>query len=387
MPYQDPITKISELEPSKPAGSEPRSVIDDVIRQLKGFLVSFLSKIHTDEGDLKPKVVKSGNLDAGVVRGSAGDGVQKEILYGSVGTRDIAFNSITSSHLASSAVTEAKIATAAVGTSKIANRAVTSEKIEEGAIVAGKIASGAISGNNIVAGVITNEHLAASAVTGDNVASATIQPDRLKANLNNSLLVGDGATFKELPVASDSAITLTVSGGALKFKLGSAAEGESGSVRGFTLLQERKNRGQSGGPAAANTWNLRNSGGSMVVVRNIGQIVEPVNSWFKILVDGSYWIRAWAVAYNVGVHRLALCRRSDQNWVLVVIGSGGPTSTGDNSVAFIETVQDFKKGEEYALLHYSQNANNVDGLGKETNLLYGTTALYELYAEVSLTLL
>ena len=155
MPY-DPITLLSQLDETLPGGNEAANLLDDALRQSRGFIKTFLSVAHADGGALKPGAVSATDMIA--------DGVVTAAKLAS-GVLDPG-----SSSIADGAVTEPKLANKAVSTRAIADGAVDASQIADGAVTATKIAVDGVMEDNIANGSVTGDKLALGSLTADKVA-------------------------------------------------------------------------------------------------------------------------------------------------------------------------------------------------------------------------
>lgn len=149
-----PITLLSQLDVDEPQGDiTPVSMLDDHIRQLKGFIKEFLSVAHEDWGDLKQESQEltfesiTGRLDGGKIESGTIDGVS------------IGDGVLLEKHHGDGQVSERALADGAVTEDKIGNLEVKDKHIES---VAGSKITGPIPGVSVpalVEGEVEAKHL------------------------------------------------------------------------------------------------------------------------------------------------------------------------------------------------------------------------------------
>jgi hypothetical protein len=119
-----PITLLSQLDLDEPNGDVVAvAELDDHIRQLKGFLKSYLAVSHEDWGDLKTAAEEltfddiNGQMDGGKIKAETVTGTE------------IGEGVVLEKHIGEEQVTTDKIKKLAVGNEQIANGAITDEKV------------------------------------------------------------------------------------------------------------------------------------------------------------------------------------------------------------------------------------------------------------------
>ena len=273
MPVYTPWATLADLQTwynggaGHPFGTDAASDLDDSVRQLQGFLCTFLAaSFHPTTGKLLPAA-----FDAGTY---ATDTIPASSISGDIdGSTQIQAGTITNAQLSIYGGAHG----AAVVANVIDDGAIIDRHISAGGIGEGKLAAGAIDSSTMFkAGIVNNAALATNAVadgnvsgvSGTKIAVGTIEATSLATTglaagtVGLHAIDGDGATNNEICVIG-GALTATIEPGTpptLKFAL---AAGDGENYARFTS--------GSSGASVASTWTARgswtkNSGGATKMV-------------------------------------------------------------------------------------------------------------------------
>jgi hypothetical protein len=382
------VTTLATLDETIPTGSEDLAKMDDALRQTRGFLKTFLAVAHTDTGALKAGSVPVGGVAAGSIRGSTGiGGTQREILQGTIQDVDLAPGSVTQTKIGPAAVKEIAIDTGAVTYTKLGTNSVITAKVLDRNITGAKIALGSngVLKENMANNSVGSDQLEANAVTDAKVGTGIITPGKLKSATANTLMVGDATKFIEYEVDATGAMTFAIVGGKIKFAVAGSSAAQ---VAAYVLIEEKSAKGTDAGGSAATTWNQRATGGGYTLTQNaLGLVSLPATPGnVKIVTAGTYLVQVASPVYGaVGQHKVALVKKNGASWDLLAMGTNGEGLANAVTYSFVRAVVTFAVNDEFALLHYTQSAVAVNGLGKATNINdpAGAGAL-EYYARIEL---
>lgn len=359
MPY-DPITKISQLDPTKPAGTEPVSNLDDAIRQLAGFLQTFLAVSHDDDGGLLSGSVTESAVGSGSIPPSAlmpGIDGGKLLSY-SVDDPQIADNAIKQRHivdgavgenqLAALAVTAAKLALLAVEEANLAANAVTTTKIADLAVTAAKIAS--VDGGKLQAGTV---EAAAHEVDADIVSAA--QPGLVVLNpsgaANNAAAVVGGV------------LTATLNTGTTPPTLTFAFAGSGPTDTAGVALFEQTASGDTAlsWTSRTNTW-TRRFGDS---------VASESGSGITVSLAGTYLVFFGGMGYSCDGHQTRLMvGASDRAYGNVAFAAAGAQTMSEGCAVLALNAGDVITLQTLADVVKTSNGQGYTPTGMTTNVGY-----------------
>lgn len=359
MPY-DPISKISQLDPTKPAGTEPVSSLDDAIRQIVGFLQTFLAVSHDDSGGLLSGSVTESSVGSGAIPPSSlKPGIDgSKLLSGSVDDPQIADEAIKQRHigdlavgtdqLAALAVTAAKLAVDAVATSNIQDLAVTSAKVADLAITAAKIAS--VGGDKIADGTVT---ASASEVPADIVSAA--KPGLVVLNpsgaANNAAAVVGGVLSATLNTGTTPP-TLT-------FAFAGSGPTDTAGVALFD---------QTASGSTATSWTARTN----TWTRRFGDSVASADgSGITVSLAGTYLVFFGGLGYSCDGHQTRLMvGTSDKAYGNVAFAPAGCQTMSEGCAALALNAGDVITLQTIASVVQASNGQGYTPSGMTTNVGY-----------------
>ena len=354
---------------TNPADTDPAAELAASVRQLKGFLATYLAEAHDDTGLLKP-----GATSADSIADRSITAAKIELL--AITAAEIANATITSGKIANSAITTALLDDLAVTTGKIAAGAVTTAKLDTGAVTANELGAGAVTEGKIGSGAVTSTKLGASAVGNAALAANAVSKDKLGNVGEGRILVGDGTAMESCTVGG--ALTLVRSGTVASFQI---TGGASSSALVFAKFVETGVSGTSGGATTANTWENRavtagwdKSGGDPA-----GLLGTFVGYRFR-LDEGEYFIRATIPGYSCGSFRTLLMEDPVGTPAPLIYGSNAVAPAGSLGVSFLSglfSVSD--DSTEYSFQQYSEFAE-THGMGLPQSI----ALLNEIYTTVEL---
>lgn len=265
MSYNDPLERLSQIDPNLPSDAETADKAPAMLRQIRSFLKNFLGKSMNDDGSLKPLGIVSTQIGAGEVRGADSNTATEpnELLFGTVSTPDLRDAAVATAKLADDAVTSAKLADDA---SVDANRAVTTNHIRDGAVAAAKLATDSVTTVKVVDKAVTDaklandaaidanravgtNHIKDAAVTTAKIGDLQVTVGKLAAAADATILGGTGTGVDDLTVAG--ALTATRSGTNLIFALAGITNGGAGRLALLSVEKAQNSALVSGDFASA----------------------------------------------------------------------------------------------------------------------------------------
>lgn len=363
------IRLLAQLSATDPADTEDASKMAAESRQLRDFLKNFLAVTLNDDGTLSAEAVGSDVIAEGAIRGSTTNvnGEQREIQQGSISTADFRASAVNPAAIANDAVetlkiknanvTAAKLATDSVETAKIKDLNVTSAKIAAGAVTADKLSADAISAVKITNLTITNNKLAASSVSLDKFATVAA----------NKVLTGNGSGVTAATVGG--VLTATLVDDELVFALTSG--GVSG-VANFARVLQKVSSGTSGGSATGNAYDVR-AGYTL----DQGTACSIVSNRLHFAIAGTYLIRACAVAYSVGQHRIKVVQYDASTPVDLLHGTAASAPAGVQTMSIAEGLVVLPAAASLHIAHWTQFAKATNGFGMPV-----TTGAEEVYITI-----
>lgn len=375
------ITKLSEIDASLPAGSEVASKLDDAVRQIKGFLTTYLAVAHNDTGGIKDSATTLTSIADGLVtyvkmQQASGDvllgraltaGVIQEIgctafsrtlfagvdapawrglldlsalaLKATVGTADLDGLSVTAAQLANDAVTTAKIIDAAV----------TAAKIAGGAVDVGKLGW---SGGTDSAPWVMAKGTAAAQMQIGGVLSASVDTSTTPPTLKFSLASVPGP------------------------------DGSGNAKLFYARVEEQAGSGVAGGASSIGE-NIRGVATSWAESEDPSDLVGISTSAIVFRKRGVYKLTAYVPGCNgVGKHQAywGKVAAAGGAFTLSKEGTSSESVAGATSYSIINKIFEVAAdGDLYEVRHYTQNAVATDGLGRAS-----ANGKQQVYAQVEI---
>ena len=359
--YKNNLNRLTQISAALPPDNETADRTPAILRQLRAFLVTFLSVAHKDDGTLKDFGISDAQIGEGAIRGSDSNVTSdtNEILHGSISTPDLRNEAVSSAKLAPGAVTVGKIL---ADPSTDANRPVVADTIRDGAVTTNKLLDGSITSGKYAAKSVDSVALANDAAddTKRAVGSLAIKNDaiitrtigdkqvtmaKLETAANGKLLVGTGTDVQALPVGG--ALTASVSGGSIVFALGGVTNGGSARYAQLTLEKSQNSNLVSGDFAAALTGTVQHV--KWTATYDPGDMISlDVNGTFLIKKPGFYVVIC-DLYFDAGTYDRAILSivNSGQNgYTSHAVLSNGSSFTGfvNTTVADTRLAVVFKDG-------------------------------------------
>ncbi len=345
--YNDPLERLTQLDPTTPADVETADKTPAVMRQIKQFLLKFLSVSHKDDGSLKDVGISASQIGAGEVGGADSNSATEpnEIKLGTVSTPDLRDLAVSTTKVADNAITDAKLSDS---TTTDSDRAVSADHIKDSAVTTAKLASLAVTTAKIAAKAVTNaelandaavdasravgsDHIKDAAVITRTIADLNVTVGKFAAQTSAKLLAGTGTGVDALTVAG--ALTATVSGSSLLFALGGITNGGAGSFAMMAVEKAQNSALVAADFAAALTGTVQHIKWTSTV--------DPA-SLISLDANGTFLIK------NIGFYFLFVETDFDtaqiDRLILGTVNSGstgyttyGPLSNGQVLIGFINT--------------------------------------------------
>jgi hypothetical protein len=380
--YPSGKTLISQIDPTVPTDDEVNSKWPSVDRQLRDFLVTFLTVAHTDAGVIKPLAVKSGCYDVGSI--VTADIADDTIIDDNISpTADIDGSklldaSVTSAKLAGTLDISTNLASGTIPGSAIKANDIDYTQLKADSVRAAAIQDDAVTTDKIKDANVTHDKLAAAAVDGDNI----VQSDGTNtASAAIPLLaVAGGADSGTYKVGGDLTATIDTTLTPHVLKLVVAAAGGTSSGR-YARLVRKTAYNTAGGSAAAGDqciggWSV-DVGTSLVTMYGSGG-----DAYFVVGVAGTYLVMGWDSAYSVGKHRFWLGVQGTTD-TLLLLGSSEHAPYGvQNRSSFEGIVVVPANSTIYGLHHYTELAQATNGFGLPVGLTYATVQQTELFGVI-----
>ena len=359
-----------------PAGGEVAAKLDDAVRQLKGFLATFLAISHDDTGALKSAAVTLASIANDVItyakiqNVSATDKVLGRATAGSGDIEEIACTAAARSILDDATVADIRTTLglgavallASIATGNIADDAVTAVKLASDAVTTVKILDANVTAAKIADGAITN--LKVSKGTGTDAAP-------------HLLALGDSqSTAREVTIAG--VLSAVISGNTLVFSLAATPTGPSSGTAAvfYASIAERASSGTSGGASVAGgtfgatpaTVNVRGTTVTWAEIEDSSDIIAFSTTAIQFKKAGSYKIYAVVPGCNgVGFHKACFGKVAAAGgaFTTVLVGTSSESVAGATTHSIISgTFRVAADNDLYEIRHFTQNVVATNGLGR-----------------------
>lgn len=365
------IRLLSQLSTTDPADTEDASKMAAESRQLRDFLKAFLDVALDDDGSLNAAAVTSDVIAAGAVRGTTANsaGTQQEILQGSISTPDFRASAVNAAALATDAVETLKIKDANVTAAKLATDSVITAKILDANVTEAKLAASAVTAGKIAADAVTTVKILDANVTNAKLADTSIEVAKLASQTSGKLLVGTGSGVAAGTVGG--VLTATYAAGTITFAL--TAGGVSG-VANFARVLQKVSSGTSGGSATGGAYDTRTG-----YTLDQGTAVSIASDRIRFGTAGTYLVRACAVAYSVGLHRIKVTQYDATTPVDLLHGTAAAAPAGVQNMSIAEGLITVVANADVIIKHWAENAKATNGLGMPV-----TSGAEEIYMTVEI---